>query len=186
MALPSQTVFTVGGQTFTAESTGFAIAGTSIFPGHAVTISGTIVSLGPSGALVVGSETMSLPTQSVFTVDGQTFTAEPTGFVLEGATVAPGGPGVTVSGVDISLGTNSVLHIGSQTLVTLGAAPMRSSGASGNSTGAGIGGAIVSAFGAPASGLTGVHTGDGSRVKPCTIGLAGFVGVGAGVVAWVV
>ena len=186
MALPSQTVFTVGGQTFTAEPTGFSIAGTSISPGQAVTISGTIVSLGPSGTLVVGSNTMSLPIQSVFTVDGQTFTAEPTGFVLDGATVAPGGPGVTISGVDISLGTNSVLHIGSQTLATLGAAATSSSGVSGNSTGAGIGGAIVCAFGAPPSGPTGTHTGGGSRVKPWRIGLAGSVGVGVGVVAWVV
>ena len=186
IALPSQTIFTVGGQTFTAEPTGFAIASTSISPGQAVTISGTIVSLGPSGTLVVGSTTMSLPTQSVFTVDGQTFTAEPTGFVLEGATVAPGGPGVTISGVDISLGTNSVLHIGSQTLATLGAAATSSGGASGNSTGAGIGGAIVSAFGAPSSGPTGAHTGGGSEAKPWRIGLAGFVGVGVGVVAWVV
>ena len=186
MSLPSETVFTVGGQTFTAEPTGFAIASTSISPGQAVTISGTIVSLGPSGALVVGSSTMSLPTQSVFTVDGQTFTAEPTGFVLEGATVAPGGPGVTISGVDVSLGTNSVLHIGSQTLATLGAAATSSGGASGNSTGAGIGGAIVSAFGAPPSGPTGAHTGGGSEAKPWRIGLAGVVGVGIGAVAWVV
>ena len=186
MSLPSETVFTVGGQTFTAEPTGFAIASTSISPGQAVTISGTIVSLGPSGTLVVGSNTMSLPTQSVFTVDGQTFTAEPTGFVLEGATVAPGGPGVTISGVDISLGTNSVLHVGSQTLATLGAAATSSSGASGNSTGAGIGGAIVSAFGAPPSGPTGAHTGGGSEAKPWRIGLAGVVGVGIGAVAWVV
>lgn len=186
LALPSQTIFTVGGQTFTAEPTGFAIASTSIAPGQAVTISGTIISLGPSGALVVGSNTMSLPTQSVFTVDGQTFTAEPTGFVLEGATVAPGEPGVTISGVDISLGTNSVLHIGSQTLATLGAAATSSNSGSGNSTGVGIGGAIVSAFGAPPSGPTGVHSGGGSRAKVWRIGLAGSVGVGVGAVAWVV
>ena len=184
LALPSQTIFTVGGQTFTAEPTGFAIASTSISPGQAVTISGTIISLGPSGALVVGSNTIILPTQSVFTVDAQTFTAKPTGFVLEGATVAPGAPGVTISGVDISLGTNSVLHIGSQTLATLGAAATSSNSGSGNSTGAGIGGAIVSAFGAPPPGPTGVHSGGGSRAKARRIGLAGFVGVGVGAVAW--
>ena len=186
MSLPSETVFTVGGQIFTAEPTGFAIASTSISPGQAVTISGTIISLGLSGTLVVGANTMSLPTQSVFTVDGQPFTAEPTGFILEGATVAPGGPGVTISGVDISLGTNSVLHIGSQTLATLGAAATSSSGASGNSTGVGIGGAIVSAFGAPPSGPTGVHTGEGSRANVWRVGLAGLVGVGLGAVTWIV
>ena len=186
IALHSQTVFTVGGQIFTAEPTGFAIVGTSISPGQAVTIFGTMISLGPSGALVVGSNTMSLPPQSIFTVDGQTFTAEPTGFVLEGATVAPGGPGVTISGVDISLGTNSVLHIGSQTSATLGAAPTGSNGASGNSTGAGVGGAIVGAFGAPPPEPTGVHSSGGSRAKAWRIGLAGLMAVGVGAVVWVV
>ena len=185
IALPSQTVFIVGGQTFTAEPTGFNIASTSISPGQAVTISGTLVSLGPSGTLVVGLNTMTLPTQSVFTVDGQTFTAEATGFVLEGAAVAPGGPGVTISGVDISLGTNSVLHIGSQTLATLGAAAPSSNGPSVNSTGAGIGEAIVSAFGTPPFAPTGAHSGGGSRAEAWRIGLAGFVGVGIGAVAWV-
>ena len=185
IALPSQTVFTVGGQTFTAGPTGFAIGSTSISSGQAVTISGTVVSLGPSGTLVVGSNTMSLPTQSIFTVDGQTFTAEPTGFVLDGATVAPGGPGVTISGVDISLGTNSVLHIGSQTLATLGAAATTSIAASGNSTGTGLGGAIMSAFSASPSGPTGARSGGGSRGEAWSIGLAALVGMGIGAVAWV-
>ena len=188
-ALPAQTVFTVGGQTFTAEPTGFAIASTTLSPGQAVTISGTVVSLGPSGTLVVGPNTITLPTQSVFTVDGQTFTAEPTGFVLDGTTVAPGGPGVAISGVHISLGTNSVLHIGSQTLATLGAAATSRIAASGNSTGTGLSGAIVSAFGAPSSGLTGARSGGGSRGgsrgEAWSIGLAGFVGIGIGAVAWV-
>ena len=187
--LPAQTVFTVGGQTFTAEPTGFAIASTTLSPGQAVTISGTVVSLGPSGTLVVGPNTITLPTQSVFTVDGQTFTAEPTGFVLDGTTVAPGGPGVAISGVHISLGTNSVLHIGSQTLATLGAAATSRIAASGNSTGTGLSGAIVSAFGAPPSGLTGARSGGGSRGgsrgEAWSIGLAGFVGIGIGAVAWV-
>lgn len=186
IALPFQTVFTVGGQTFTAKPTGFAIASTFISPGQAITVSEIIVSLGFSGTLVMGSNTMSLPTRSVFSVDGEMFTAEPTGFVLEGATVAPGAPGVTIFGVDISLGTNSVLHIGSQTLATLDAAATSNSGATGNSTRAGIDGVIVSAFGAPPSGPTGAHTGGGSRAKLWRVGLVGFVGVGVGLTAWVV
>ena len=185
LSLPPQTVFTVGGQTFTPEPTGFAIAGTSLSPGQAVTISGTVITLGPSGTLVVGSNTISLPTQSVFIVDGQTFKAEPTGFILDGATVAPGGPGVTISGVDISLGTNSVLHLGSQTLATLGAAATSSLGASGNSTTTGLGGAIISAFSAPSSGPTGPSSGGGERREAWSVGLVGLVGLGVGAVVWV-
>nr|AUW31375.1 hypothetical protein [Cladonia uncialis subsp. uncialis] len=70
-ASPTQSVFDVVGRTFTAEPTGFSIAGTSLTPaGSAVTISGTPISLAPSDTLVIGSNTIPLPTQSVFNVDG--------------------------------------------------------------------------------------------------------------------
>ena len=53
-------VFTVGGETFTAAPTGFAVSGTTLSPnGPAVTIGGTAVSLGPPG-LPIGSSTISL------------------------------------------------------------------------------------------------------------------------------
>ena len=50
-----------------------------------------------------------------------------------------------------------MLHIGSQTLATLGSATaMSSSGTGGeNGTGTGIGGTIMSTFGGPTSGPTG-------------------------------
>ena len=87
--------------------------------------------------------------------------------------------------MDISLGTNSVLHIGSQTLATLGAAATSSVAVSGNSTGTGLGGAIISAFSAPPSAPTGAHSGGGSRRETWSIGLAGLVGIGIGAFAWV-
>jgi len=57
-------VFTVGGQNFTAAPTGFAIAGTTLwFDGPAITISGTVISLGPNG-LQIGSSTVPLTAAS--------------------------------------------------------------------------------------------------------------------------
>ncbi|KAL8993547.1 MAG: hypothetical protein Q9169_006267 [Polycauliona sp. 2 TL-2023] len=61
---PAQSVFTIGDQTFTANPTGFSIASTSILPlGHAVTVSGTVISLGSAG-LVIGSTTVPLASAS--------------------------------------------------------------------------------------------------------------------------
>lgn len=57
----SRFVFTIGDQVFTAQPTGFALAGTSVaLNGPGVAISGTVVSLGTAG-LVIGSKTMALP-----------------------------------------------------------------------------------------------------------------------------
>ena len=59
-ASPTQSVFTAGGQVFTASPSGFVIAGTTVAPnGPAATIFGTVVSLAPSG-LVIGSSTIPL------------------------------------------------------------------------------------------------------------------------------
>ena len=170
LPLPTPTVYTVGSLIFTASPTGFVIApGTTLVPnGAAATISGTAVSLGPSGTLVVGSNTLTLPSQSVFTLgDGEVFTAAPTGFVLGGGqTVRPGGGAVTEGTEVVSLGTNSVLKIGT-TMATLGAGTPAASSS-----------AVVSAF-QPGSGA-------GGR-KELLAGVVGAgVGVVGGVVAWVV
>ena len=58
----AQSVFTVGGQTFTAAPSSFVVGGATVsLDGAAVTIAGTVVSLGPSG-LQVGSMTIPLAT----------------------------------------------------------------------------------------------------------------------------
>lgn len=150
MSLPTPTIFTVGGQVFTAAPAGFALGSTTLTPnGAAATISGTAISLGPSGSLVIGTNTLTLPSQSIFTLrNGAIFTAAPTGFAIEGATVKPGGSAVTEDGAVVSLGTNSVLQIGT-TMATLGAvAGSSSASASSNvsTSGTGLGGAIVSPF----------------------------------------
>lgn len=84
-----------------------------------MTISGTVVSLGSSGVLVVGSSSTTLsplPTQSsIFIVGGKSFIAYPTAFPLAGKTLSAGGPGVVLSGTPISLGASGKLVIGSST-----------------------------------------------------------------------
>lgn len=119
---PSKT-FTVGGHTFTAESTGFELAGSTLLPGGAaITISGTPISLAPSGKLLIGTSSIDLPAKSlasdVFSAGGLTFTSESSGIIVDGTTLLPGGPGATISGTLVSLkaGKDSeILIIGTST-----------------------------------------------------------------------
>ena len=62
----SSTVFTVGGQVFTANPTAFSIDGTTISAGGpGVVISGTPVSLQASGVLDVGNSSVTLASATV-------------------------------------------------------------------------------------------------------------------------
>ena len=116
---PTQ-VYTAAGQTFTPNLSAFPIDGTIISAGGpAATVQGTIVSLGPNGALQIGSSTISLPTGppgKVYTVAGQTFTPNPSTFPIDGTIVSAGGPAATVQGTIVSLGPNGALQIGSSTI----------------------------------------------------------------------
>ena len=124
---PSATpVLAVEGQTFTPNPSAFPIAGTTISAGGpAVTISGTIISLGQHGALKIGSSTINLPTASnnlpskVYTVAGQVFTPNPSAFSIAGTTISAGGPAATVGGTVISLEPSGTLVIGSSTIPLL-------------------------------------------------------------------
>ena len=118
---PSATeAFTVAGQTFTPNPFAFPIDGATIsVHGPAVTIGGTVISLGQNGALEIGSSTISLliPTDihlgKAYTVAGQRFTPNPSAFSIAGTTVSAGGPAVTVAGTVVSLSQSGVLAIGS-------------------------------------------------------------------------
>ena len=118
--VPSQaapSIFAVGDQTFTANSAGFILDGSSIIPGgHPITISNTPISLSPSGVLIVGSSSMSLSPKSIFIVGSKSFTANPTGFSIDGKVISPGSPGQTIDGTVVSLGQSGILHVGSRTL----------------------------------------------------------------------
>ena len=119
---PQQSRITVAGQVYTAAPTGFSIAGTSLIVGHAVTISGTILSLDASSHLRLGSSTINLGESTVsvspqvFTVAGQAVTADPTAVNVAGVTLVPGGHGITVAGTIISLDSVDDLVVGSKTL----------------------------------------------------------------------
>lgn len=110
--------FTVGGQPLIATPTGFPIDDISLLPnGLAVTISGTLVSLDASG-IVIGTRIFTEPFASslpIVTVAGETFLANPTGFLVGNVTVSPNGAPVTISGIPISLGSSAIV-IGTSTL----------------------------------------------------------------------
>lgn len=117
-------ILAVAGQTFTPNPSAFSIAGTIVLAGGpAVTVGGTVVSLGQSGALAIGSSTISLTTPlsnplaaEAFTVAGQTFTPNPTYFSIAGTSISADGPAITISGTVISLGQHGTLKIGSSTI----------------------------------------------------------------------
>ncbi|KAK3168229.1 hypothetical protein OEA41_004675 [Lepraria neglecta] len=144
--------------------------------GPSAVVSGTTYSVLPSNyrLLVNGASTLTLPPKpspSFFTVDRKIFTAASNGFYLAGGTILPSGADVTVSGVDVRLGTNSALHIGSATLATSGPASTN-----------GVGGAIVAAFKAPASDQKAAAT----RKEASGFGLAGALGAGVGTLTYLI
>ncbi|MCJ1244776.1 hypothetical protein MMC30_001976 [Trapelia coarctata] len=115
---PPKAMYQLGTNTLTIDSTGgYVVDGHTLLPGQpAVTVSGTIISLGPS-SLVLGTQTYALPTPSrdlltpgaVITAAGQTFMPNPTGFAVAGTTLREGGPAITVSGTPISLGPSGLV-----------------------------------------------------------------------------
>ncbi|KAI9810598.1 MAG: hypothetical protein M1827_006160 [Pycnora praestabilis] len=156
----SPKVFTIGGQTFIAAPNGFMVGSQTLSPGGpGMTISGTPVSLDPSGDLILGASTIPLNTGSpkVFTVAGQIFTAAPTGFAAASKTLLPGGPGVTISGTPVSLDPSGELIIGSSTI------PL------GPVTSHGLGSLIMSGFGyenPSTSGGAPTSTGGNATLQP--------------------
>ena len=123
-SLPPRSKFTVGAHTFTAASTGFVLNGATISPGAAAQwVDSTRVSLGLSGALAIGSSTISLPillstptATSVYTVAGQSFTPNPSAFSIAGTSISAGGPAVTVAGTIVSFGQSGALAIDGTTI----------------------------------------------------------------------
>lgn len=117
LALPS--VFTVGGETFTASPTGFSVDGTTLSAGgQGITVNSTPISLYPSGSLLIGTNTVRLPipTPAVVTTDDQVLTVEQNGLVaVDGVTLSSGGPGTTISGTPMSVGSGGLM-VGSDTI----------------------------------------------------------------------
>ena len=135
---PSQgpAVLTFGGSTYSANAASqFVIAGQTLTPGGAITISGTPISLPPTGAAsafaVVGTSTQTLghaaaaaQSPALLTFDGSTYTANSASqFVIAGKTLTPGGQ-ITVFGMPVSEdsgGSFAVVGGKTQSLITPGA-----------------------------------------------------------------
>jgi hypothetical protein len=127
----------LGSQTLTANSLSqYLVSGQTLSPGGpAITVDGTTISLAPSAtALVVNGHTTTITQPYYDTVytstlpplltlfdNNQVFTADRAGkyILAAGTTLAPGGPGVTVSGTTISLdptGTAVIVQGSTRTL----------------------------------------------------------------------
>lgn len=121
----SAPAFTVGGEVISANSASkYVVGGQTLTPGApAVTISGTRISLAPSGTqVVVGSSTIGLGSTftlpPALTVGSQTYTADSKSeYTIAGQILTPGGPAVTVSGTRLSLAPGATqLVLGSSTI----------------------------------------------------------------------
>ncbi len=116
------TYITIAGQTIAVDPTAIRVAGTTLKPGDpAVTISGTPISLG-SSVFVVGTRTEKLslfhaPTTArppSITIGTQIIPLDSSTLIIDGTTLYPAHPAITVDGTLISLGS-SILVIGTHT-----------------------------------------------------------------------
>ena len=101
-------LYTVAGQVFTPNPSAFSIAGTNISAGGpAATVGGTVISLEPSGTLVIGSSTIPLLPKTALLSDvdigGFDVIAHSSFAVVDGVTLSAATAGVTVSGNVVSL-----------------------------------------------------------------------------------
>ena len=104
----AQSVFTVGGQTFTAAPSSFVVGGATVsLDGSAVTIAGTVISLGPSG-LQIGSMTIPLATATPTGLGGYIISAFNAPSTAASST-GPVGGGPSATGAEAYTGSGARL-----------------------------------------------------------------------------
>ncbi|KAL8947277.1 MAG: hypothetical protein Q9222_006425 [Ikaeria aurantiellina] len=120
-------LITLGSQVLHAnEASEYVIGGQTLAPGHAIAVSGTIISLAPGATdVVIGGTTKMLASQTislstglpVLTIGSTTVTANAKGdYVVSGQTIRPGAHAVTIDGQLVSLAANgSFLAVGTST-----------------------------------------------------------------------
>lgn len=132
---------TIAGQTVTANGAGSFIIGTQTLApgGPAITVSGTTVSLGPSGTIAVingatstlasGPQITAKPGPPPIIINGQTYTANSaTQYIIgPGTTLTPGGT-VTIGGTIVSLSPSETQIVVAGTTSLLGAGTAAGSG----------------------------------------------------------
>lgn len=115
-------LLTVHGTTLAIEPSGLSLVGTFVInSGSPIMTSGTLVSLGSSDELVVGSSTTVLPfahqshhASSTFAFNDATFTTNPSGLAIDDTSLVAGGSAITVSGTPTTLAPLDE-HVGSST-----------------------------------------------------------------------
>ena len=114
----SPTTFNVDGVTIQAEPSAAVLNGIALTPGSpGTTINGNSVSLEQGGTLVVGTKRLVLPTAPIptpkaFNLDGMTIQTISSAVLIDGTTLTPGGPGISMNGKRISLEHDGILDIG--------------------------------------------------------------------------
>ncbi|GAB7356186.1 hypothetical protein MBLNU459_g6773t2 [Dothideomycetes sp. NU459] len=119
----SGAVFAVGSQTYTASEVSggtIVVDGTTIGPNAAATINGHIVSLAPSGVVVDATQTIDFSalsnTASNPTAGGSQSGLYVDAIVIQGTTLHPGGPAMTIAGQVISDASTGLVIGGTQTI----------------------------------------------------------------------
>ena len=114
----SPTSFNIDGVAVQAEPSAAVIDGITLTPGGSGTeINGNSIQLEQGGTLVVGTSRLVLPTAqeatpSAFNLEGLTVQLDPSAVLVNGITLTPGGPGLSIDGSRVSLEQGRTLDIG--------------------------------------------------------------------------
>ena len=114
----SPTTFNVDGVTIQAEPSAAILDGITLTPGSPGTIiNGNSVSLEQGRIIVVGTKRLVLPTAptptpKAFNLDGMTIQITSSAVLVDGTTLTPGGPAISMNGKRISLKQDGILDIG--------------------------------------------------------------------------
>ena len=180
LALPTTQAITIGDRTFTADSaSAFVVDGQTLAPGGSeIRVSGTKVSLAPGGTyLLVGATSIPLDAHQSVSTSRQIYTtSNPANLVIDGQTLLPGGPAITVNGTAISLAPGATqVVVGSSTISLVPGATQAIVGSSTHGISPGAGGYIWSEIGgslAPTSTVAATAAPSGAEIEVYT-GTAG-------------
>ncbi len=110
--------FNVDGMTVKAKPSAAVVDGVTLTPGGPGTvINGKTIRLEQGGNLIVGTSRIVLPTAqhstpSALNLDGMAVQLESSAVLIDGTTLTPGSPGVSISGKLVSLEQDRILNIG--------------------------------------------------------------------------
>ena len=116
---PTPSAFNLNGMIVQQDSSAVLVDGTTLTPGGpGVSINGNRVSLEPDRTLDIGTSHFILPPAAKQTapnevsIDGMAVQALQSAVLINGATLTPGGPGVSIGGNRVSLEQGGILDVG--------------------------------------------------------------------------